>query len=108
MFNPLQQVYIDSLQKQLNDNKLIIPHDIPSSLEKDSWWTDEWNRMHIISVRLRNDFFADYCEEVLNKAKEHYYKTGSTIMSDARYDSFEENLKLLRPDSKVLQQVGYK
>lgn len=108
MFSPLQQVYIDNLKSKLERNNLIIPHEIPSEFKDDQYWIDEWNRMHCLSVDLRNEFFADYCERVLTKAKEYYYQTGTTLMSDTRFDSMERSLKLLRPNSKVLQQVGSK
>lgn len=111
MFSPLQQVYIDSLRNQISDLKsktsLVIPHTLPNTLAVDKWWDEEWNRLHVISIHLRNEFFADYCEEIILKAKKSYYDTGKTIMSDEKYDGVERKLKLLRPKSKVLEKVGH-
>lgn len=49
-----------------------------------------------------------WLEEVLLKAKKHYYTTGEVIMDDTTYDNFEDTLKRLKPDSEVLSIIGYK
>lgn len=83
-------------------------------LKTDEEWGEIWNEE--FKKRLKenkpypyvNEKMADYLEQLLLKAKEVYYNTGEPIMSDSRYDRFEENLRLLRSNSEVLKQVGYK
>lgn len=53
-----------------------------------------------------NSGMADYCERLIIKAKELYYSSGSTLMSDMNYDKLEDRLRDLRPDSDVLEKVG--
>ena len=53
----------------------------------------------------RNEMMANYCEDTIIKAKKAYYE-GEPIMDDGTYDNFEESLKSLRPESKLLQIVG--
>ena len=83
-------------------------------MEDDKYWIDEWNQLHIQYVKeerenkidnYRNDKMADYCEEIIIKAKKAYYD-GNPIMTDSKFDRFEEYLKLLRPNSKILEKVG--
>lgn len=45
-------------------------------------------------------------EDLLIKAKDAYYNTGSSIMTDAEYDRKEEELQRLYPQSKLFQMVG--
>lgn len=98
-------------------------------LDKD--WLHEWNELHCKYVKeemencysdVKDDFhrywprekmvghrnskMADYCEKMIIKAKETYYNTGESIMSDQIYDSLERKLKILKPESKVLEKVG--
>jgi NAD-dependent DNA ligase len=49
---------------------------------------------------------ADFCESQIILAKKAYYDTESPIMEDIVYDKFEDYLKIIRPDSKVLEKVG--
>ena len=97
----------------------------------DDHWTKEWNDLHIKyckeemedchtelvdgflcswpreeMVNHRNNKMADYCEEMIVKAKDAYYNTDSPIMDANRYAPFQGMLKLLRPNSKVLVKVG--
>lgn len=71
----------------------------------------EWNELHRKYTKLgsetRNSKMADYCEEMIMEAKKHYYGSGNTIMEDSTYDRLENCLKVLRPDSKILDKVGY-
>lgn len=53
-----------------------------------------------------NSGMADYCELMILKAKELYYSGGETLMSDLNYDKLEDRLRMLRPDSEVLEKVG--
>lgn len=103
-------------------------------MKRNDEWIDKWNKLHIIyskkqmkdcikgtsecgmfytfkprpeMIGYRNNKMADYCEKMIVKAKEMYYNAGDIIMSDEQYDKFEEYLKLLRPDSKILEMVGY-
>lgn len=75
-------------------------------------WREEWNERHIRCVKLkldadsRNKLMADWCEELILKAKKAYYETEETIMTDESYDWFERNLEILRPDSEILLMVG--
>ena len=70
---------------------------------------DLWNEMHCRHAynHKRNSIMADFCETWMLKAKETYYKVGEPIMNDEAYDMLERNLMILRPDSKILQKVGY-
>jgi len=77
----------------------------------DQEYSKIWNKMHIELIhkydyRKRNEIMADYCEEMILKAKDFYYNTGEVIMTDRAYDDFELKLKTLRPTSKVLEKVG--
>jgi NAD-dependent DNA ligase len=45
-------------------------------------------------------------EEKIIEAKRLYY-SGEATMSDDEYDWWEEKLKKLAPDSRVLKTVGY-
>lgn len=73
-------------------------------------WCDDWNVLHIkyikIGVNYRNEKMADYCEQIILKAKDSYYNTGQRIMDDHTFDRHEAWLKLLRPDSRILLKVG--
>ena len=102
-------------------------------MKEDKYWSDKWNKLHIkyIAEEMenaiegisecgkfktfkaqphlaghRNKKMANWLEEILNEAKTKYY-TGVEIMSDRQYDKFENYLKLLKPDSKILEKVGY-
>lgn len=49
---------------------------------------------------------ADWCEEQILLAKKAYYTTENALYEDDAYDNIEMRLKILRPDSSVLQKVG--
>lgn len=53
-----------------------------------------------------NSVMADFCEDLILQAKKAYYDTGEPIMDDLTFDNFENRLKLLRPNSKILEKVG--
>lgn len=86
--------------------------------EKD--YTDIWNELHCKCVKenealgntgadsslYRNNIMADHCEEMILKAKDAYYNSGDVIMSDWQYDMFEDRLRVLRPNSIILNKVG--
>ena len=71
---------------------------------------EEWNKLHIEYTKLgyekRNSLMADYCEELISKAKEVYYNSNEVIMSDNFFDRTERALRSLRPESKLLEKVG--
>lgn len=83
-------------------------------------YTDEWNEKHFQCVsdgrsnnlspaahaEYRNNIMADHCEDMIVLAKKAYYDSDNPIMEDSQYDKFEDYLRILRPDSKVLQKVG--
>lgn len=74
-------------------------------------YTKIWNDLHCKYIHKygadkRNELMADHCEELILKAKEVYYNTGNTIMTDATYDYYEDKLRILRPTSKALEKVG--
>ena len=73
-------------------------------------YIDEWNRKHCEFVADpsvdRNMSMANYCEGRLLEAKRAYYDSDSPIMEDKTYDWFEDRLKILNPDSKILLKVG--
>ena len=79
-------------------------------MKTDKEWLEDWVKLHqkytVEGSDIRNNKMADYCEEKILEAKEAYYDSGETIMSDKYYDRLEDNLKILRPDSKVLEKVG--
>lgn len=79
-------------------------------MKTDKEWIVLWNKMHIEHCKkggaIRNNIMADYCEEMILAAKKAYYGSSEVIMSDTRYDWFEDTLKLLRPDSNILEKVG--
>ena len=89
-------------------------------MKDDKDYLDDWNNLHCKCVKennkvgrngkesadYRNGVMADYCEEMILKGKEAYYGTGNIIMTDQQYDKFENILKLLRPNSKILEKVG--
>ena len=69
----------------------------------------EWNKMFcsvVLTDTDTNTFMADYCERSILAAKEAYYE-GSPIMLDTSYDWFEDRLRRLRPDSKIMEKVGW-
>ena len=74
-----------------------------------SEWLKEWNKLHQEYTKkgseFRNNKMADYCEEMILKAKPAYYE-GEPIMEDSWFDRLETSLRSLRPDSKVLEKVG--
>lgn len=76
----------------------------------------EWNKIYCDYVAKNRDLpedsrininkkMADYCENLILKAKEEYYN-GQPIISDRWYDKLEDFLMSLRPSSKVLEKVG--
>lgn len=69
-----------------------------------------WNQKHIEYIKygsaVRNKMMAEYCEEQILAAKQAYYNTESPIMEDAVYDKLEEYLRILNPESHILQKVG--
>ncbi len=74
-------------------------------------WVKEWNDFHTKYIKegsdIRNTKMADYCEKVIEEAKKIYYTTNKSIMTDNMYDRFEDSLRILRPDSKILKKVGH-
>ncbi len=88
-------------------------------MRSDEQMNEEWNEQHCKYVQInrdngritheaasfRNNRMADYCESVILKAKEAYYD-GTPIMTDVWYDKIEDNLRILRPNSKMLEKVG--
>lgn len=76
--------------------------------------TEYWNQLHKLVIRMgassqcRNDIFAIYIEDILKQASVAYYTTGETIMTDAVYDSLEDSLKVIKPQSPLLNKVGTK
>jgi hypothetical protein len=84
---------------------------IDKRINKDGeYYFIQWNELHCKHVHdgdadYRNNKMADYCEEMILKAKVKYYK-GTPIMSDRQYDKFEYYLTVLRPNSKTLTKVG--
>ncbi len=84
-------------------------------MRSDELMNKEWNEQHCALVAtardlelpssFRNEKMADYCESVILKAKEAYYD-GTPIMTDVWYDKIEDNLRILRPNSKMLEKVG--
>ena len=81
-------------------------------MKDDSYWLTDWNRVVKKLVKddkpypYVNEGLYTYCEELIMEAKEKYY-LGVAMMSDTCYDRLEDLLRRYRPDSKVLQQVGY-
>ena len=43
----------------------------------------------------------------IQKAKEDYYKDGTSKLNDWEYDALEDSLRAINPDAPILQQVGY-
>ena len=68
-------------------------------------YLDMWNDNHLLLIRKRNTTMAELCENLIVTAKEAYYN-GSPIMEDKTYDWFEDRLRILNPDSKILDKVG--
>jgi hypothetical protein len=68
-----------------------------------------WNAIDVQLLKLpwpiRNETMADFLENVLEKAKTEYYN-GNPFLEDRAFDHWENNLKLLRPSSLLLQRVG--
>ena len=54
-----------------------------------------------------NSGMADVLEKLIIEAKKFYYTTGNPLMSDQEYDKTEELLRNIKPESSVLQKVGY-
>jgi len=78
-------------------------------MKTNKFYLKEWNDLFTKNVHNDsphvNEVMADYCEKLLLKAKARYYK-GLPIMEDNVYDNIEDKLKILRPNSKVLEKVG--
>jgi hypothetical protein len=80
----------------------------------------KWNNLHCLCVKIgrernynaiehadfRNKTMVKWLVFVLKKAKEAYYDTEYTIMSDKDYDKYENYLKVLDPNNKFLIKVG--
>lgn len=79
-------------------------------MQDHKYYLEEWNTKHCEFTNDpsvdRNMSMANYCEGVLLKAKEAYYNSGESIMLDITYDWFEDRLKILNIDSKILDKVG--
>lgn len=45
-------------------------------------------------------------EDMLIDAKHNYYCLGQEVMDDKRYDFWEQELRKLKPDSKIFTEVG--
>ena len=79
-------------------------------MKTDQEYLDDWMVKHReytkLGYEIRNSKMADYCEEIILAAKEPYYNSGDPIMSDNAFDRFENYLKSLRPNSKLLEKVG--
>lgn len=75
----------------------------------DKYWIKLWNYWHCKicqqGASVRNFKMANLCEKILLKAKRGYY-AGDNVMSDKRFDMFEQYLRILRSDSNVLNKVG--
>ena len=72
---------------------------------------DSWNYQHIGALQLdidRNSHMANWCELVIIEAKKAYYSGSKELFPDEVYDSIEDRLKALRPESFVLRMVGTK
>lgn len=69
-----------------------------------------WNALHqehtVKGADARNEAMSLWLEDTIIEAKKAYYETGENLMEDRVYDKLEEYLKLLKPDSKVLEKVG--
>lgn len=80
--------------------------------KKDSEHLREWNKLHCEYIQkgasYRNVKMADHCEKLIQKARDFYYNSGETIMSDAYYDRLERWLVILKPDNTILDMVGAK
>ena len=79
-------------------------------MKEDKDYDEEWNELHCKYVNegdaeYRNNKMADYCENLIVKAKNAYYNTDDPIMSDYMYDKIEHYLEILRPDSEYLKKV---
>lgn len=73
---------------------------------------DKWNRRDIEMLKTmggleRNEAMADWLESLIMEAKRMYYTTGNPIMDDESYDDCEDKLRILRPNSPILDKVGY-
>lgn len=83
-------------------------------------YIDDWNSLHckcyreldsegvecpVERAKYRNDIMVAYCEKMILEAKEAYYK-GTPIMEDKTFDWIEDGLKLLSPNSKILEKIG--
>ena len=49
---------------------------------------------------------SEWYEGLILDAKKAYYNSGKPIMDDITHDTIENCLKLIKPNSKVLKQVG--
>lgn len=45
-------------------------------------------------------------EQDLRKARENYYRDGSSNLSDAEYDQMEDELRAIDPDNQLLKEIG--
>lgn len=69
-------------------------------------YIEMWNENHLLLIRKRNTTMVELCENLLVQAKEAYYNSESPIMEDKTYDWFEDRLRILKPDSNILDKVG--
>lgn len=69
-----------------------------------------WNAMHIkccaTNPETRNEIMGKWLEDQIIAAKAAYYNTESPLMEDNVYDKMEEYLRMINPDSPVLEKVG--
>lgn len=49
---------------------------------------------------------VDQLEQIIRQANDEYYNQGASSLTDDQYDSLVDQLKTVRPDSKVLNEVG--
>jgi NAD-dependent DNA ligase len=60
------------------------------------------------SDSLKTEKRIRFLEEKIEYYSDHYYNTGKTLISDAKFDTLVDELRTLNPKSKVLKRTGAK
>ena len=77
-------------------------------MKTDEEWLAEWNKSYCASIDLHRARMTKWLEIHMLEAKDAYYNSGETVMSDESYDRFEHYLRIRESKHELLDNVGSK